>query len=333
MTNLTEAPDHRTEHKLTAAQILKDCPARLQQIGREITERLKKADKQTQLADDHVIAVNELLAEAKELCDSEGFNAFREKYCPTLGRSRAYAVLAIAAGKKTVEQDRAESRARQANKRASDRERADEGKYTREDVRDIVVNVERERGTDTALDLLRRVGGVEVDATTVADLKPEYFDKVYIACAEALALTQQLVRDITDKEVVPADAPSIVQDQKPEAAKPHRGVTSKDEALFDFTARVCDLIRRTGGQKPKRFAATAVKADDLARLGKFLTDLANLKKRCAKPTATVRGNDTVSVQQSAEDMKAKHAAPEAGGEKRKAVNAERFAALDAGSEA
>jgi hypothetical protein len=149
---------------------------------------------------------------------------------------------------------------------------------TREkDVRDIIVNVERERGTDTVLDLLRRVGGIEVDATTVADLKPEYFGKVYIACAETLALTQQLVRDITDKGVVPADSPSIVQDQKPEAAKPRRAVTPKDEALFGFSATVLDLIRRTGGQKLKRFAATAVKADDLAKLGKFLTDLANLK--------------------------------------------------------
>ncbi len=78
--------------------------------------------------------------------------------------------------------------------------------------------------------------------------------------------------------------------------------------MTGFTERVCDLIRRTGGQKVERFAETVVKADELAKLGKFLTDLANLKKRSA-----VRGNCTVSAEQSAEDMKAKHAALEASG--------------------
>ncbi len=103
-------------------------------------------------------------------------------------------------------------------------------------------------------------------------------------------------------------------DQKPEAAKPRSAVTPKDEALFDFTARVCDLIRRTGRHKFERFAKTDVKVEDLARLGKFLTDLANLKNRSAKPTATVHNNDTVSAERSAEDMKTKHAAREAGGD-------------------
>lgn len=103
-------------------------------------------------------------------------------------------------------------------------------------------------------------------------------------------------------------------EQTPEAAKPRRAVTPKDEALFGFTATVLDLIRRTGGQKLQRFAKTAVKVDDLAKLGKFLTDLASLKKRSAKPTATLHSNDTVPAERSAEDMKAKRAAREAGGD-------------------
>jgi hypothetical protein len=86
--------------------------------------------------------------------------------------------------------------------------------------------------------------------------------------------------------------------------------------LFDFTANVLDLISRTGGQKLERFSGTAVNADELAKLGKFLTDLADLKKRSAvKPTATVHGNDTASAERSADDMRAKHAAREAGGDK------------------
>jgi len=100
----------------------------------------------------------------------------------------------------------------------------------------------------------------------------------------------------------------------PEPAPPRRGaVTPKDEALFDFTERVLDLIRRTAKRKAERFAATAVKAEELARLGKFLSDLSNLKKAgTPKPTPTMRvqGNGTVSPDQSADDRKAKNAALE-----------------------
>jgi hypothetical protein len=73
-----------------------------------------------------------------------------------------------------------------------------------------------------------------------------------------------------------------VPEQRPEAAAPRRAVTSKDEASFGFAATVLDLVRRTHGQKVGRFAKTAVKPDDLAKLGKFLTDLADLKKPSAE---------------------------------------------------
>src|SRR5271170_150886 len=119
MTNLTEAPDHRTEHKLTAAQVEVDCPARLKQIGQEIAARLAKADKQTELAQNHLIAIDRLLAEAKELCDGGGFKKFRELFCPQLGKSQAYALLAIAAGKKTLAEHRTKERERKQRTRAN----------------------------------------------------------------------------------------------------------------------------------------------------------------------------------------------------------------------
>ena len=97
----------------------KDCPARLQQIGREIAERLKRAEKQAKLAADHVIAVDKLLAEAKELCDGGGFKKFRELFCPQLGKSQAYVLLAIAAGKKTLAEHRTEERERKQKSRAN----------------------------------------------------------------------------------------------------------------------------------------------------------------------------------------------------------------------
>ena len=82
-------------------------------------------------------------------------------------------------------------------------------------------------------------------------------------------------------------------------------MTSKDEALFDFTARVLDLARRTRGQKVERFAKTAVPTADLAKLGSFISDLANFlsSRSQSKVTARVKGNGMVSPEQSAEDMK------------------------------
>ena len=255
MTDIINNVDNKHDHKLTAAQVEENCPAALQDLGRRIAAHVEKARKCEEKAEQHYTAIAQHLAEAKEACDDGGFNAFREKFFPELGRTRTYELLAIATNKKSVEEIKAGTRERVAKHRAKK---------------------------------------AAASVTVTDKLAPE---------AEG-----------APTEVAPADAPSIVPEQTPEAAKPGRAVTPKDEALFGFTAAVLDLIRRTSGQKLKRFAATAVKANDLAKLGKFLTDLANLKKRSAKPTATVRGNDAVSVEQSAEDMKAKHAAREAGGD-------------------
>ena len=241
-------------------QIEEGCPALLQDLGKRIAVHLDKARKCEEKAKQHYTAIAQHL-KAKEACDDGGFNAFRKKFFPELGRTRAYELLAIATSKKSVEQVRADTRERTARSRANKKAEA---------------------------------------SATVAD--------------KSEPAPEPSERQEAPAEVAPADAPSIVPEQTPEAAKPRRAVTPKDEALFGFTATVLDLIRRTRGQKLQRFAKTAVKADDLAKLGKFLTDLANLKKRSAKPTATVHGNDTVSAERSAKHMKAKHAAREAPGD-------------------
>jgi hypothetical protein len=103
-----------TELKFTAAQIEMDCPARLQEIGRETAERLVKARKQAAVArkqveksdkqieeshkqieesekqigraHDHINAVTKLMAEAQGLCDDGGFDAFRKKFFPHSNR-------------------------------------------------------------------------------------------------------------------------------------------------------------------------------------------------------------------------------------------------------
>jgi ParB-like chromosome segregation protein Spo0J len=60
--------------------------------------------------------------------------------------------------------------------------------------------------------------------------------------------------------------------------KPRSAVAPRDEALFGFSACVLDLKRRIGAHNPARFAKTTVAADDLGKLGKFLTDLAQAKE-------------------------------------------------------
>lgn len=108
-----------TSPKFTAAQIEKDCPARLHDLAQEITEGLEKVYEQKKLADDQVIAVKKLIAEVKALCDVGGFAAFREKFFPNLGKSRVYELLAIGTGKKSVEEARASNRKHQAKHRAN----------------------------------------------------------------------------------------------------------------------------------------------------------------------------------------------------------------------
>lgn len=108
-----------TKRKFTAADIEQDCPDRLQQMGKQIAARLEKIDKQIVQAENHSISVNQLITQAKELCDEGGFNAFREKFFPNLGKSRVYELLAIGTNKKSIEETKASNRKRQAKHRAN----------------------------------------------------------------------------------------------------------------------------------------------------------------------------------------------------------------------
>jgi hypothetical protein len=98
----------------TTTDAAKVMPPRLLTIGKEIEAKLAKADTYQGKATDMVESVKELLVEAAKLCDDSGFNMFRKHFCPSLSKSRAYEILAIASGKKSVAQSRAEGAARQA---------------------------------------------------------------------------------------------------------------------------------------------------------------------------------------------------------------------------
>ena len=107
---------------VTAAQIEKEgCPPEVQTLGRRIAAHLQKvrdyeakahekAGVELRKADDNWTTVTQLLAEAKAKCSTDGFKAFKEKYCPDLSRSRIYELLQIGSGKKTIEESRAAKR-------------------------------------------------------------------------------------------------------------------------------------------------------------------------------------------------------------------------------
>jgi hypothetical protein len=106
--------------------------AELEEIGKQIAPRVKimqdydasaeqKAGHDLRKAQDERDTINKvLLVQARAKCKEAGesFEKFRKQYCPDLSRSRLYAVLAIADGRKTVEQDRAEKRESVAKSRA-----------------------------------------------------------------------------------------------------------------------------------------------------------------------------------------------------------------------
>jgi hypothetical protein len=247
---LREPAPQRTEPKVTAAQIEMGCPARLQWIGEEITKRVNEAQEQTKLLDDHVIELKKLIAEAKGLCDGGGFDAFRERFFPTLRKSRVYELLAIGTNKKSVQDIKAGTRARVAKHRAKKAE-----------VPDSVTVTE--------------------DPEPKAQGAPTEDGKVH----------------------------SIVPEQTPEPAKPPSSVSPGDGALIGFSTVVCKLVQITRNKTAERYAKTSVSADELARIGKFLTDVANLKMSEAD-VPVLSSNDAVSAEQAAEDMKADAAAGE-----------------------
>jgi hypothetical protein len=86
----------------------------------------------------------------------------------------------------------------------------------------------------------------------------------------------------TSKEYRKIEALSIASEHTPEPAKPRSAVAPGDEIMRVFTVQVMELNRRTAKRPPERFSASAVPVEVLARLGNFLTHLANLKNNAAK---------------------------------------------------
>jgi hypothetical protein len=118
--------DGKVAISCTAAQIAE---GELEPLGKRIIAHLErmrgyealaqqKAGIELKKAENNWITVTQLLAEAKGKCDKGGFKAFQKKYCPDLGRSRIYELLAIGTGKRSLEDSRAAKRMRMARSRS-----------------------------------------------------------------------------------------------------------------------------------------------------------------------------------------------------------------------
>jgi hypothetical protein len=111
-----------TSPLLTAAQIENDCPALVQDLGKRIAAHYDKMVKYEDKAEENKIAMAQLLTQAKKACDEAGFTAFRKRFCPKLGRSRAHELLLIASGKKTIEETKTATRERVKKHRTAKKE-------------------------------------------------------------------------------------------------------------------------------------------------------------------------------------------------------------------
>jgi len=107
---------------------------RLKDIGREIKARVGKLDQLGGKTVDMIDSIDHLLADAEKLCDPAGFTfeAFKKTYCPELGQSRTYELLAIRDGRKTLEEIRAETRKRVAKYRGAAKDVTEKDSVTRQ---------------------------------------------------------------------------------------------------------------------------------------------------------------------------------------------------------
>jgi hypothetical protein len=90
----------------------------LEQLGAEIVARIEAGDKAKAKASDHYLAAGLRLIEAREKT-ATAFPAFLRNFCPSLKKSRAYQLIAIAGGKTTVEAERTKTAERMRKHRAA----------------------------------------------------------------------------------------------------------------------------------------------------------------------------------------------------------------------
>jgi hypothetical protein len=108
----------------------------LEALGKQIAARYKNMQKYEEAAyekagfeydkakAERAAIENKLLPEARAKCKAAGmsFVDFKKKYCPDMGRTKLYQVLAIADGRTSIEKIREKERAKKRGQRAKDKE-------------------------------------------------------------------------------------------------------------------------------------------------------------------------------------------------------------------
>jgi hypothetical protein len=162
-----------------------------------------------------------LLKEAKALCDEGGFKRFKEKFCPSLGRSRSYELFAVSVGRKTDEQTKSETRERQRKHRTKIKAKLAETEPLRVgdkpegeiDVERPLVTDEPERNAVNATDIALREFNekilrlVQMTRTN----KPERFAKTSVSVTNLSQLGRFLEKVAAASEALnPARADQLV---------------------------------------------------------------------------------------------------------------------------
>jgi len=145
---------------------------------------------------------------------------------------------------------------------------------TTEQRRELIVKLLKAKPEATNLQIAKQV---KVDDKTVGKVRTELEGRSEIPNVKTR--TDSKGRKQPAKKRTKANAPTA----EPETNGPRKTVAPGDEALFGFSACILDLKRRISTHQPTRFAGTSVAADELAKLGKFLTDLARVKAAARAP--------------------------------------------------
>lgn len=154
---------------------------------------------------------------------------------------------------------------------------------------------------------------VETRTDTKGRKQPAHKPRTQLDKDAAKQVTKAIIEDTRGGGGEVQTTHAAAKQQPAEQSVPARSpVNERDTALQGFDAHILELVRQTKGAKPQRFLKTAVPTGDLYELALFLTELVALKK-----TAMPYGQDAsrlipagngVSAEQSADQMKAKHAA-------------------------
>ena len=99
-------------------------------MGKHIAAHYDKAMQYEGKAEQQWTAIAQYLAKARAACNTGGFRAFRERFCPHIGKTRAYELVRIGSGEKTVADTRAETAERTRKSRAAKKAAAKAGEVS-----------------------------------------------------------------------------------------------------------------------------------------------------------------------------------------------------------